>query len=391
MGTFGSTARKSAIALSAALLLAGISGCSSGDSDPEEKDTDGKRSAPPTGAPTATRACAVKLPESWRKALGEGEIEPADEESREVLTEVGPGGAWTVLQSSSAEKREIALLEGERQTVAELADPVEHQIGSADYDGQWLAYDIVEGRQLQSPWKLYAWDKASGKSEMIAEAALNRDGTAVPGPLIQVAVRSGRLFWAQGTGDGKSSVFAQDLGAGGERETLFEGVADTPFTAGGMLVWLQGDQDGRQPRLAAVSQDTLKAAKLPPVIAKLRDIAGVASDGRTWAWVSGEQERKLMVWRTGWPKPLALVRGTVGGVEQVQVSGDLVSWRSTEAAFALDLRSRSYTQVTPQYGYTTLRDGALGIAYVDGEAKDPGSQGVIQVARASQLEPLPRC
>jgi hypothetical protein len=356
----------------------------------------------------------VALPDGWSDALADGRV-PVPEGERAVLTEVGPGAGWAVLQSSGpgdgGERRSVVLREGdEPRRVMRLADPVEHQLGSADFDGRWLVFDVVEGRQLESPWTLYAWDAASGRREPVARAEVAGDGqSAVPGPFVQAVVRSGRLFWAQGTGGGKSAVYARDLGggdgsAGGERRTVYEGVVDTPFAAGGLLVWLrQGESRGGQPetRLAAVSMDTLRRVELPAPIAELRNIRYVASDGRTWAWAGGDVERpRLYVWRDGWPKPLALVRGggagavpepELGGVDQVQVSGDVVTWRTTEAAWALDLRTRSYARITPRYGYALARDGGLGVAYPEGEAKDPGAADVVQLTRASTLPPLPEC
>lgn len=422
---FAPRARGVVAAALGAVLLAGTPACSPGGGDGAD-DGDGSRTrtaAPPTGAPTGEpvrdRACEVELPGAWSDTLADGRI-PVPEGERAVLTEVGPGAGWAVLQSTGGEEggdpdggeegRTVELREGdEPRQVMRLADPVEHQVGSADFDGRWLVFDVVEGRQLESPWTLYAWDATSGRREPVAEAELTGDGqSAVPGPFVQAVVRSGRLFWAQGTGGGKSAVYARDLGggAGGERRTVYEGVVDTPFAAGGLLVWLrQGESSAGRPetRLAAVSMDTLRRAELPGPIAELRNVRYMASDGRTWAWAGGDVERpRLYVWREGWRKPLALVRGggggggaapepELGGIDQVQVSGDVVTWRTTEAAWALDLRSRSYARITPRYGYALARDGGIAVTYPEGEAKDPGATDVIQLTRASALPPLPGC
>lgn len=358
------------------------------------------------------RACEVALPDEWSDALEDGRV-PVPEGERAVLTEVGPGAGWAVLQSSGPEpgsgpvgERSVVLREGdEEQPVMRLADPVEHQVGSADFDGRWLVFDVVEGRQVESPWTLYAWDATTGRRQTVAESRTAADGqSAVPGPFVQAMVRSGRLFWAQGTGGGRSAVYARDLSGGGERRTVYEGVVETPFAAGGLLVWLrQGESPAGRPetRLAAVSADTLRRAELPGPIADLRNVRYVASDGRTWAWAGGDADRpRLYVWRTGWPEPLALVRAEgagavpepeLGGIDQVQVTGEVVTWRTTEAAWALDLRSRSYTRVTPRYGYALARDGGLGVAYPEGEAKAAEAEDVIQLARTATLPPLPRC
>ncbi|NGN66964.1 hypothetical protein G5C51_24035 [Streptomyces sp. A7024] len=338
----------------------------------------------------------MKLPAGWRTALGDGEIDAA-EDAREVLTAVGPGAAWAVVQSTEGGERTLQFVpaDGERRDVAELDDPVEDQVDAADYDGRWLAYDLVQGRQAQSPWELRAWDAETGKSKVVARADRDGKGQAVPGPFVQPVVRSGRVFWAQGTGGGKSAVYAEDLGKGGERHTLYEGVADVPFAAGGLLVWPQAKgAGGTDVRLAAASLDSLKPAKLPAPIAKLRGVRLAASDGRTWAWIGGAQGTELRVWRPGWKSPATLVADApeaVNGMDQVQVSGDLITWRSTEAAWTLDLRSRSYTRVTPRYGYAQARDDAIGVSYAEGEAKSAEATAVNSVVQAGELPPLPRC
>ncbi|WBB63437.1 hypothetical protein O7599_13315 [Streptomyces sp. WMMC500] len=424
MGTSGEPrpvalrARGVAAALGAAVLLAGTPACSSGGGDgdgPSRTRTAApSTAAPPTGEPVRDRACEVALPDGWSDALADGRV-PAPRGERTVLTEVGPGAGWAVLQSTAAasasasgDGRSVVLREGDEQrSVMRLADPVEHQLGSADFDGRWLVFDVVEGRRLESLWTLYAWDATTGRREAVAEAAAEAaEGgqSAVPGPFVQAVVRSGRLFWAQGTGGGRSAVYARDLGPGGERRTVYEGVVDTPFAAGGLLVWLrQGESSSGRPetRLAAVSMDTMRRAELPGPIAGLRNVRYVASDGRTWAWAGGDADRpRLYVWREGWPKPLALVRGEgggavpepeLGGIDQVGVSGEVVTWRTTEAAWALDLRSRSYTRITPRYGYALARDGGLGVAYPEGEAKAAEAKDVVQLTRTSTLPPLPGC
>lgn len=420
MGTSGEPrpgalrARGVAAALGAAVLLAGTPACSSGGGDGSRTASPTTAApptaAPPTGAAERDLACEVDLPGGWSDALAAGRV-PVEDGERAVLAEAGPGAGWSVLQSSGPEQgpgpsagRSVVLREGdEERRVMRLADPVEHQVGSADFDGRWLVFDVVEGRQLESPWTLYAWDATTGRREAVAEAESAGGGqSAVPGPFVQAVVRSGRLFWAQGTGGGRSAVYARDLD-GGERRTVYEGVVDTPFAAGGLLVWLrQGESSGRpETRLAAVSMDTLRPADLPGPITALRNVRYVASDGRTWAWAGGDPDRpRLYVWREGWPEPLALVRGggagavpepELGGIDQVQVSGELVTWRTTEAAWALDLRSRSYARVTPRYGYALARDGGLAVAYPEGEAKATETKDVIQLTQTALLPPLPDC
>ncbi|MFD9035783.1 hypothetical protein ACFVZW_32265 [Streptomyces sp. NPDC059567] len=270
------------------------------------------------------------------------------------------------------------------RTLLTLADPVEHQLLAADFDGRrWAAFAVLEGRTLDSPWSLYVWDATTGTSRRLARADR-------PGPLPQPVVRDGTVHWAQGVGDGKATVYAA-AAAGGAPRALRTGVMDAPFAAGDLLVWRESVGSGT--RLAAVSRTGARTAALPDALAALRDVRSVVSDGRTWAWVEGEAEPRLMVWRTGDARPTAVVTTSpaVDGMDQLRISGRLVTWRTPETSYALDLDSGSYARITPAYGYAQARGGALAVAYSVGNAKTSGSRPVIQVVDATRLPGLPRC
>ncbi|MEU6983522.1 hypothetical protein ABZ946_08845 [Streptomyces sp. NPDC046324] len=381
------------------LLLAGIlvAGCSSTrHSGPEPTP---RESTAPAPRPTAlAAACEVKLPAAWRSALAAGELRaPAGE--RAVLTDTGPG--WTAVQLSGGDRRRAALVAGggAPRTLLALADPVEHQLLAADFDGRrWAAFAVLEGRTLDSPWSLYVWDAETGSSRRLARADR-------PGPLPQPVVRDGTVHWAQGAGDGKATVYAASA-SGGAPRALHTGVVDAPFAAGGLLVWRESTGSGT--RLAAVSLVDGRPAALPGPLASLRDIRSVVADGGTdggsrtngrsgsgdtWAWVAGEAEPRLMVWRTGDARPTAVVTASpaVDGMDQLRISGRLVTWRTPETSYALDLGSGSYARITPAYGYAQARGGALAVAYSLGNAKTDGSRPVIQVVDAVRLPALPRC
>ncbi|WP_329121879.1 hypothetical protein [Streptomyces sp. NBC_01353] len=383
MGTSGNTLSPVGVRATLTLLLAGIlmSGCSSARPDP---DPTPRESSAPAPRPTAlAAACEVRLPASWSSALAAGELRaPAGE--RAVLTDTGPG--WTAIQLTGAGQRRAALLRGTGapRTLLTLADPVEHQLLAADFDGRrWAAFAVLEGRTLDSPWSLYVWDATTGTSRQLARADR-------PGPLPQPVVRDGTVHWAQGVGDGKATVYAAAT-AGGAPRALRTGVMDAPIVAGDLLVWRESVGSGT--RLAAVSRTGARAAALPDALAALRDVRSVVSDGRTWAWVEGEAEPRLMVWRTGDARPTAVVTTSpaVDGMDQLRISGRLVTWRTPETSYALDLDSGSYARITPAYGYAQARGGALAVAYSVGNAKTSGSRPVIQVVDARRLPGLPRC
>ncbi|MGW6566143.1 hypothetical protein [Streptomyces sp. NPDC054975] len=374
-----------------ALLLTGLlfAGCSSARPGPDP--TPDRRSTAPAPRPTApavlSAACEVGLPAAWRSALAAGELRtPAGE--RAVLTDTGPG--WTAVQLTAGDRRRAALVRGggeppgEPRTLLDLADPVEHQLLAADFDGRrWAAFAVLEGRTLDSPWSLYVWDAETGTSRRLARADR-------PGPLPQPVVRDGTVHWTQGVGEGKATVYAAPA-AGGAPRAVRTGVMDTPFAAGALLAWRESVGSGT--RLAAVSLTDGRPAPLPGPLAALRDIRSVVSDGGTWAWVEGESAPRLMVWRSGDARPTAVVTTSpaVDGMDQLRISGRLVTWRTPETSYALDLSAGSYARITPAYGYAQARGGALAVAYSLGNAKTAGSRPVIQVVDAGRLPGLPRC
>ncbi|MEU8518446.1 hypothetical protein [Streptomyces sp. NPDC048577] len=380
-----------------ALLLTGVllTGCSSAGPGPAPTPdaasaTSASRSPQATGSPsgpgprTLAAACEVRLPAPWSSALAAGEVRTPPGE-RAVLSDAGPG--WTAVQLTGSGRRRAALVEaggGSPRTLLAFDDPVAHQLLAADYDGRrWAAFAVLEGRTLDSPWSLYVWDGTTGTARRLTHADR-------PGPLPRPVVSGGTVHWAQGVGDGEATVYAAPV-AGGEPRAVHTGVMDTPFAAGGLLVWRESA--GPTTRLSAVSLRGLRSAALPAPLAALRDLRSVVSDGTTWAWVAGETEPRLMVWRTGDARPTAVVTTSpaVDGMDQLRISGRLITWRTPETSYALDLGSLSYTRITPAYGYAQAGDGALAVAYSLGDAKADGSRSVIQVVDAGRLPALPGC
>ncbi|MEU2163638.1 hypothetical protein [Streptomyces sp. NPDC019208] len=351
----------------------------------------------PTGSPPATvvrAACEAPLPESWRSALAAGEFR-APTGQRAVLTEVGPRARWTVVQLSDGRSRRAAVVEDAEppRTLLTFTDPVEHQLLAADVsaDGRWTAFAVLEGRTLDSPWSLYVQD-AEGGMRRLARSTL-------PGPLPQPVVRDGSVFWAQGTGKGRATIFTSPVRPPGSGDrapaprALHSGVIDAPFAAGALLAWREAGADGRSTKLSALSFATLRPAGLPGPLGALRDLRSPASDGATWAWIEDEAdggEPRLVVWRQGQSSPVARLSGAPAaeGLDQLRISGELITWRTPEAAYALDLRTSAYTRVTPQYGYAQARAGTLAVAYNRDRTKGPGARSVIQVVRADRLPRL---
>ncbi|MFG2331312.1 hypothetical protein ACGFMM_16990 [Streptomyces sp. NPDC048604] len=366
----------------AALLLAGAPAAGCAPAGPAPRPDPAPPPRPLATPRTLADACEVPLPAAWRAALDAGALRTPGG-ARAVLADAGPG--WTAVQLTEDGRRRAALLAGGAppRTLLTLADPVEHQLLAADFDGRHAVFAVLEGRTLDSPWSLYAWDSRTGAARRLARADR-------PGPLPRPVLRDATVFWAQGVGDGRATVYAVPA-AGGPRRSVHTGVLDAPFAAGRLLVWREAAGAGT--RLTAVDRVSLRPAALPAPIAALRDVRAVASDGTTWAWVAGEAEQRLMVWRTGDARPVAAVTGSPGadGVDQVRVNGRLVTWRTPETSYALEPTAGSYTRITPPYGYAQGAGGSLAVAYSEGNAKAAGARAVIQVVRSDGLPGLPGC
>ncbi|MGW4159038.1 hypothetical protein [Streptomyces sp. NPDC004788] len=346
--------------------------------------TDGAPAPVRTTPRGAGPACEVPLPAAWRAAFAAGTYRPPAG-SRPVLADAGPG--WTALQLSDADGRRAVLAragEAAPRALLRFADPVEHQLLAADFDGRrWAAFVVLEGRTLDSPWSLYGWDAVTGRTHRLAHAGL-------PGPLPSPVVHDGTVVWAQGTGSGRATLFAAPAG-GGHARAWHTGVLDTPFAAGGLVVWREAVGGGTRP--AAVSAADGRPAALPGPIAALRDVRALASDGTTWAWVAGESAPRLMVWRAGEARPVAAVSGSpaADGMDQLRIAGRLVVWRTPETSYALDPGSGAYTAITPAYGYAAASGTGLALAYSLGNAKAADARTVIQAVDAARLPRLPGC
>jgi hypothetical protein len=96
---------------------------------------------------------------------------------------------------------------------------------------------------------------------------------------------------------------------------------------------------------------------------------------------------ELHVWRTDWAEPLVAVRSE-DSVQWVHVAGELIAWGDTTAQFALDLRSGSYTQITPEFGSQLTGGPYLGVGFAPERLRTFSDQTVVDTR---DLPPLPGC
>jgi hypothetical protein len=361
------------IALSLAVLMAGCG------------PTSQPRPAPtPTTAPTPTMAaaapfCQVPLPAAWQAALDAGRVAvPAG--AGLVVMAAAADGSSVFAQVNRPGSSELDWLNGQsRTTVMRLDDPVNQQFIAGGFDGRWLVFGIRYDLSLVDEWNVYAWDSHSGGDPR--KIADNRAG--VPGPWIMPVVGHGKAAWIQGTAGRQSDVHLYDLATGTDR-VVQRTPATGVFFTDSWLVWRDGYADGSPVHLKAVDAATAEPVTLPPALADAQSSHYANGDGQTLVW---DHNGALLGWRPQWTNP-RLILADRNAIEWPYVGSDLVSFGNTLAYFVADLRSGSYTQVTPQYGYVQTFGDALVVMYYN---PDKSATGPTSVVRASALPPLPSC
>ncbi|MBG6134271.1 hypothetical protein [Longispora fulva] len=339
---------------------------------------------------TATNFCAVKSPESWTRATASGTIGHAPGENLFPVA-VAPDGSSLFAEAGhgAAHMNELIWLREHgtrRQTVFTLQAPY-LGFGQMDFDGRWLVFAANKSQDVVGAWDLFAWDSAAGGApHMIA----HDDATAPGAPLLWPAVRNGTATWIQATPDASRQVHLYTL-AGDVDRIVHTGHLASPILVGDLAVWPESTSADAPGQLTAVSVSTGAPAALPATLAAIRKPASIASDGTTWVWSSADS-RTLSAWRAGWAAPVTV--RTVDGddaIDGIHVAGDLVTWTGSTATYAADLRSRSFTQMSVQYGAALGNGRAITVSYPDGEIKADSMTYVTYVLAGADLPALPTC
>jgi hypothetical protein len=356
----------------------------------------GRPSTPPPASsasdppdPTWTTPCPTALPAAWQAALAAhrvnrpGEIMrvvAAGEDGRQVFAEVGrPGSTHQLVR--------LDLASGDRVAVASIDGTA--QILAADFDGRYLAYSLLSSTTSLDSWVLYLWDSTSPAApQEISRNATDAAGQAVPGPYNFPIADRGRVFWPRGTLGGGDTINEYDTATGRQR-VVHTGHTTLPFRMGSWLVWPESDSPGALTKLRGMSMDTAQPVALPPVMAAIAGPAAIDAGEESLAWVSTDRT-DLYVWHTSWQAPRRVLTTTSGfSLDWPHVAGQLVTWTDTRAQFALDLRSGSYTQITPKFGSTHAWGPVLAIQFAP-ERNDVLAADVT-VVDTRTLPPLPRC
>jgi hypothetical protein len=328
--------------------------------------------APPLEETTAAakQFCKVDLPDSWRSALAAGTLTTDPGVGEWVVAASDDAAAEFVLVTRPGSRTLDWLSAGGRTTVMTLG--ANDEVVESSFDGRWLVFAVAHHPENLSLWSLYVWDSQT-------RAAPKRivDNTT-DAPLIRPAARHGKAAWLSNGGQ----LHFYDL-ATGKDTVLADAQATTAFFTDSWLVWRAGDNANG--RLRAVDGAEGTPVTLPAALTGETGMQYVAGGGNTIVWTKGNT---MMGWRNGWADAKQLITLNTGLVEWPHVGGDLVSFGDTVAYFVADLRSGSYTQVTPEAGDARALPGGLIVGYYSGDKTKPGPSTVVAT---KNLPALPAC
>ncbi len=375
------------VVAAAAAVLSCVVACTPASPAPEPTPT-----GPVAGVDPTREACLVPLPESWQAAFAEGML-PREPGEFSVVRLIAPDGSLFVeytRQGAHHELRWLPATGGPPVVVQRFgSSESDAHVFGASFDGRYLAYSLSWSYQpFDGDWSLYVWDSEQG-GEPVHLFSDNRGRSQ-----LSLVVHDGTVAWLQLTvaADGMSHHLLHLYRVAERRhETVDIGYSSWPARFGSLLLFEVSPGPDASPPLRAVSLETGRPAEVPPALAQAAGGRYRAASDDTVVWIDSTLA-ELWVWRTGWEEPWRAISSWEHDyLEWVNVAGDIVTWHSPGAQFALDLRSGSYTRITPDDGSTLAGEPYLGVLFdaVPGNVRRPPSDQTVVDTRT--LPPLPAC
>ncbi|MGC9668043.1 hypothetical protein ACNTMW_15990 [Planosporangium sp. 12N6] len=333
----------------------------------------------------------MPLPGAWQAAFSSHKVNKPGERF-DVLATSEDGKTIFAETGATGGQHELAMITdgGRRRTIQSYpASDAKSQVLGASFDGRYLAFTLMHSRASFDPWTLYVWDSVAGGSpKIIADNSGGDGGQGLPGPLNYPVGYQGKIVWVQAVPGDVVEIREYDT-ASGQQKVVRRGHGATPFRMGSWLVWPESDAPGALTTLRAIGLDTGQPVTLPPQMTAITGPGTISASDDTVVWASTDRQ-DLYAWNTSWPQPrhlLTLKPGAGLNFDWPHVAGDLVTWTDIQAQFAGDLRTGSYTQITPQYGYTKVWGTSLNVGFAP-SANGEGDQVMIDTRT---LPPLPTC
>ena len=233
------------------------------------------------GATLTGQPCLVPLPARWQQALAGDRLWNGVDDQLPAGVPAQVGGDYGVLhQQAGPAGVQVSVLGADRRTLAQLgtvaATPAEQggiSYASADDSRIAFVYNLATGEDQQNTWKLYLWDRASGRLQVVAHNPTTAAGVALRGGWVHPLLNGNFLYWVEAVAGTSpttpgSRLRQYDLTTGRTR-TLYSGLTQSYVTYRDQVLFTAaagGTNADGTPRFAmrAVLADS-GAAVTPPV------------------------------------------------------------------------------------------------------------------------------
>lgn len=353
---------------------------------------------PPTPAvpsPTPTGVCVGDLPDSWQRALSEGEVPERKGMATSVLY-IGQDGASLVVvtpepgELSPGPSEETPRVPGpttgpQDESTASPDDEPSEQPGdehspsdgssreagtrpaSFPADGPaprpaelwWFDRDFTNpvrvmtapqpgdtflsadfdgryyafmvGENADRGAAVYAWDSFAQDEPSLVT---ENDQGRVTDPLVDRSV----VVWGQTTGEAEGQLVSFDLASSrrGILERTWFAPDAHPQRDGSTVVWVDDRSNVR-----ALDMHTGADVPVPGTIRELTSVQDFATHRDLWLWTTRENE--VYAWHTAWPKPILVA--TTDGVTAPSIGDNYAVFQTTEGVYLWDSRAQSAAEI----------------------------------------------
>jgi hypothetical protein len=288
----------------------------------------------------------------------------------------------------------VARVGSTKKTITRIKafpDPSNDQADGA-FDGRWLVWNEFHGFDSFNDFTVWAWDSRTGQVREIGAAARGPDGRFWTSFWRPADVRGGIATWVQGSGpDQATQLHVYDLRTNVDR-IVRSGHPLSPFLLDGRLVvWPEQPFRGAPATMYAYSAATGSRVAVPRALRGLRDVFGLATDGRRIAYPDGPY--KSLWWSSSpyrAPTEIVAARGLDHIDNSVQIGGRYIGFGIQPRLFVGDTKTRRYVEISRHSGYTRLDSKSLLVLYATG-SKQLDAVAPIAFVPLRDLPPMPAC
>jgi hypothetical protein len=259
------------------------------------------------------------------------------------------------------------------------------------FDGRWLVWNEYHSLSNFDDFTTFAWDSRTRRVTQIGAAKRDSNGGFWPSGWRQPDARGGFATWSQGTGpDGEGEVHVDDLARGVDLVVRHGHPQGSFLVRGPVAVWPESVTRGAATRMLAAEARSGTSVQAPRVLARLRGISALFTDGRALAYPSA---RFRSLWWSpslrSTPRLVFKPRNALDPVDNgVRISGRYVIFSDTGKGYLADTRVHRYVElgVDP---IAVDRRALIVSSWTEGKALHP--QNRISFIPVRSLPRLTRC